>query len=157
MCLWEKILMPGKSEGREEVGDRGWDGWMASPMQCTWTWANWERVKGQGGLACYSPWGCKELDTTWQLTDKSNNCGMAKRAWRSLGDRSNVQLLNCCPGASFSHWRLETQVEGDFGGHQTFRRICSRKSSTSQQDVTERKPSNVMLNRELLLWTTGHV
>ena len=19
---------------------------------------------GQGGLACYSPWGCKELDTT---------------------------------------------------------------------------------------------
>ena len=22
---------------------------------------------GQGGLACYSPWGCKELDTTEQL------------------------------------------------------------------------------------------
>ena len=23
---------------------------------------------GQGGLACYSPWGCKESDTTEQLT-----------------------------------------------------------------------------------------
>ena len=22
---------------------------------------------GQGGLVCYSPWGCKELDTTEQL------------------------------------------------------------------------------------------
>ena len=22
---------------------------------------------GQGGLACYSPWGCKESDTTEQL------------------------------------------------------------------------------------------
>ena len=22
---------------------------------------------GQGGLACYSPWGCKELDTTEQM------------------------------------------------------------------------------------------
>ena len=22
---------------------------------------------GQGSLACYSPWGCKELDTTEQL------------------------------------------------------------------------------------------
>ena len=22
---------------------------------------------GQGGLACYSPWGCKGLDTTEQL------------------------------------------------------------------------------------------
>ena len=24
--------------------------------------------EGQGGLACYSLWGCKELDTTEQLT-----------------------------------------------------------------------------------------
>ena len=23
-----------------EVDDRGWDGWMASPTQCTWVWAN---------------------------------------------------------------------------------------------------------------------
>ena len=28
--------------------------------------------KGQGGLACCSPWGCKESDTTGQLND--NNC-----------------------------------------------------------------------------------
>ena len=25
---------------------------------------------GQGGLACYSPWGCKELDITEQLSNK---------------------------------------------------------------------------------------
>ena len=25
-------------------GIREWDGWMASPMQWTWTWANWEMV-----------------------------------------------------------------------------------------------------------------
>ena len=24
----------------------------------------WEMVKGQGSLACYSPWGHKELDMT---------------------------------------------------------------------------------------------
>ena len=36
----EKILMLGKTEGRG---------------------------RGQGGLACYSPWGHKELDTTEQL------------------------------------------------------------------------------------------
>ena len=23
--------------------------------------------EGQGGWVCYSPWGCKELDMTWQL------------------------------------------------------------------------------------------
>ena len=32
---------------------------------------------GQGSLACYSPWGCKELDTTEQL----NWTGNLKRLW----------------------------------------------------------------------------
>ena len=26
--------------------------------------------EGQGSLACCSPWGCKESDTTWQLNNK---------------------------------------------------------------------------------------
>ena len=30
---WERLRA-----GREG-GDRGWDGWMASPTQCTWVWA----------------------------------------------------------------------------------------------------------------------
>ena len=25
--------------------------------------------EGQGSLACCSPWGCKESDTTWQLNN----------------------------------------------------------------------------------------
>ena len=35
--FWERL----KAEG--EKGIRGWDGWMASPMQWTWTWANFGR------------------------------------------------------------------------------------------------------------------
>ena len=30
----------GKDWGQEEGDDRGWDGWMASPTQWTWVWAN---------------------------------------------------------------------------------------------------------------------
>ena len=37
----EKALML-RLRAREEA-IRGWDGWMASPMQSTWTWANFER------------------------------------------------------------------------------------------------------------------
>ena len=34
----------GKDWGREEKGeDGGWDGWMASPTQWTWVWANSRR------------------------------------------------------------------------------------------------------------------
>ena len=36
----EKILMLGKTDGGREGGDREWDGWLASPTQWTWIWAN---------------------------------------------------------------------------------------------------------------------
>ena len=36
----EKTLMLEKIEGRRRSGDRGWDGWMASPTQWTWVWVN---------------------------------------------------------------------------------------------------------------------
>ena len=38
--LLEKILMLGKTEGGRKGSDRGWDGWMASPTQWAWVWAN---------------------------------------------------------------------------------------------------------------------
>ena len=44
----EKSLMLGKIEGRGEEGVRGWDDWMASLMQWTWTWANFGRWWGTG-------------------------------------------------------------------------------------------------------------
>ena len=57
----EKSLMPGKI--------KRWDGWTASLMQWTWTWANWEMVRDRR-LACCSPWGLQEVDTLgdWKTT-----------------------------------------------------------------------------------------
>ena len=44
----------GKDWRQEEKGmTRGWDGWMASPSQCTWVWANsgsWWWIGKPGGL-----------------------------------------------------------------------------------------------------------
>ena len=58
---WERLKAGGEGD------NRGWDGWMASPTQWTWVWASSGSCDGQGGLACCSPWGCKELDTTERL------------------------------------------------------------------------------------------
>ena len=56
---WERL-----KAGREG-DDRGSDGSMASPSWWTWVWASSENWwTGQGSLACCSPWGCKESDTT---------------------------------------------------------------------------------------------
>ena len=68
----EKTLMLGKIEGRRWRDDRGWDGWMASPTQWTWVWADSRRWGRTGKLACCSPWGCKELDTTVQLNNNTS-------------------------------------------------------------------------------------
>ena len=58
----------GKDWRWEEKGMTGWDDWMASPTLWTWVWASsgswWYR---QGSLACCSPWGRKESDTTERL------------------------------------------------------------------------------------------
>ena len=65
----EKTLMLEKIEGRRRR-DRGWEDWMASLTQ----WTEFEQAlgdgEGQGSLACCSPWGYKELNTTEQLNNK---------------------------------------------------------------------------------------
>ena len=56
---WERWRAGGEGD------DRGWDYWMVSPTQLTWIWVNSRSWWWQGGLACCSPWGCKESDMTW--------------------------------------------------------------------------------------------
>ena len=34
--------------------------------------------EGQGSLACCSPWGCKELDTTERLNNNNNSWNILK-------------------------------------------------------------------------------
>ena len=55
---WERL----KAEGEE--GIRGWDGWMASPIQWTWTWANFGRWWGTGRPGVLQSMGCKQ-STRW--------------------------------------------------------------------------------------------
>ena len=59
---WERLKAGGEGDDKE------WDGWMASPARWTRVWAgsgSW--TNGQRSLACCSPWGCKEWNTTEQL------------------------------------------------------------------------------------------
>ena len=63
-----KDLDAGKDWGQEEKGMTedemvGWHHWLDG-REFEQTPGNGE---GQGSLACYSPWGHKELDTTEQL------------------------------------------------------------------------------------------
>ena len=61
LWCWEGLGAGGEGD------DRGWDGWMASPTQCTWVGWTPGVGDGQGGLACCDSWGRKESDTTERL------------------------------------------------------------------------------------------
>jgi len=63
----EKTLMLGKTEGKRR---RGWQRmrWLNGITEFEQAPGNGE---GQGRLACCSPWGCKESDTTERLNNNS--------------------------------------------------------------------------------------
>ena len=68
----EKILMLGKIEGRRRRGQQGtrWLDGITNQMDMSLSKFQGD-AEGQGSLACCSPWGCKELDTSYRL-NKNN-------------------------------------------------------------------------------------
>ena len=81
----KRTLMLGKIEGRKR---RGWQRMMVG-------WHHWLSGyefgqapgdgEGQGSLACYSPWGHKELDTTEWLNNDNNTYSLkSKQAFQIL-------------------------------------------------------------------------
>ena len=56
---WERL----RAEGEEGV--RGWDGWMASWMQWTWTWANFGRWWGTGRPDMLQSTGLQRVGHNW--------------------------------------------------------------------------------------------
>ena len=67
---WERL----RAEGEEDI--RGWDGWMASLMQWTWTWANFGRQWGTVRPDVLQFMQFKELDVTGWMNN--NNSGYTR-------------------------------------------------------------------------------
>ena len=85
----KKTLLLGKIEGRRRRGARGWDGWMASPAQWTWVWANSGREWRTGKPGLLQSMGLQrfghDLATEQQQYIHSNNLP----AWDSPGTNSH--------------------------------------------------------------------
>ena len=125
----ENTLMLGKIEGRRRREWDGWDGWTASLTQCTWIWATPGDGEGQGGLACCSPWGHKESDTTeWLNNNNSGKCvldinssNLAIRAQSNTNNCpfswlfSNFDTINTSATNTFVPWPLYDSYYIHFG------------------------------------------
>ena len=78
LFIWYKELILGKSPWfwetlrAEEEGIRGWDGWMASPMQWTWAWANFMRCWGTGRPGVLQFMGSQRVGHDWTTEQKQH-------------------------------------------------------------------------------------
>ena len=64
----------GKDREEGEEGARGWDGWMASPMQWPWTWANSGRRRGTGRPGVLQSTGSQRVRHNWVTEQKQKDC-----------------------------------------------------------------------------------
>ena len=91
MVIWRKQLTHWKSpwcwerlEAEREDGLRGWDGWMASLMQCTWTWANFGRWWGTERPGLLQSMGSQRVRHDW-ATEQQQQQAMEKVTMLSNG------------------------------------------------------------------------
>ena len=100
---FEKILMLEKIEGRMTGGERGWDGWMASPTQWTWVWV------GSGSWWWTGKPGVLQSMGSQSQTRLSN--------WTELNSlaiaTSSVVALKCC-SARWFYWAHQVSEEHIF-------------------------------------------
>ena len=83
-----------------EGGDRGWDGWMASPTQWTWVWADSQKQwrTGKPVLPCAAVHGVTKSQT-W-LSNWTNNSEEGNE-WKSNGkdkQKSQIKSPMTCQG-----------------------------------------------------------
>ena len=58
-CCWERLRAGGEGD------NRGWDGWITSPTQCTWVWVHSGRWWRTGKLGMLQSLGCERVRHHW--------------------------------------------------------------------------------------------
>ena len=95
LITWCEQSTPWKSpwcleilRAEREEGIRGWDGWMVSPMQWTWTWANFGRWWGTGRTGVLQSVGSQRVrhnlatEQQYPIIKRTiDKCGWISKAW----------------------------------------------------------------------------
>ena len=106
LTYWKRLRCWERLRAGQDGGDREWDGWMASSNEFEKTQGDSKR---QGNLACCSPWGRKESDTTEQQHLGENIFRWYSPPWREEKSFSNMRkwALKTCLSCTF--WRASSQ------------------------------------------------
>ena len=80
-----------RAGGKE--GFRGWDGWMASLMQWTWTWANSRRWWETGSPGVLQSMGSQRFRHDWMNEQQHNVTERDLRIMRAYSDREGLSKV----------------------------------------------------------------
>ena len=92
---WERLKAGG------EEGDRGWDGWMASPTQWTWIWANSGRWWRTGKAGVLQSVGHKQSDTSQQLNNNKWTISNIQERTEQKRPQNLKSFISCKSCTSF--------------------------------------------------------
>ena len=85
----EKTLMLERLKAGGEGGDRGWDGWMASPTQWTWVWASSGRWWRTGKPGVLQSMGLQRVGHNW-VTEQQQERKQEAQAQSMWGGREQL-------------------------------------------------------------------
>ena len=124
----EKSLMLGKIESRRR-GCQGWDGWIASLMQWTWTWANFGKWWGTEKLGVLQSTGLQRVRHDWVTDNSLDYPPSAWHPWHLPGDPGpGLSLLRAPTGCH--HPCVVLKAHSNLCS--ACRLLCPLHSSTSQ-------------------------
>ena len=131
---WERLRAGG------EGGDRGWDGWMASPTWWTWISVDSRSWWWTGRLVCYSSRGRKESDMTerlnWTELKETWDIGKEPGAGKDWGQEEKGTTEDEMVG--WHHWLNGHEFEqapGDCEGQGSL--LCCSPWYHKESDKTE--------------------
>ena len=84
---WERL------RAGEEGGNRGWDGWIAAPVQWTWVWANYKRRWRTGKPAVLQSMGLQRVGHNLVTEQKKEEC-TEKVGWVSRWISVIIQITH---------------------------------------------------------------
>ena len=147
---WERLRAGG------EEGSRGWDGWMASPTQWTWVWANSERQWRVGKPSVLQFMGSQRIRRNW--VTKLNWIYMfvsmffrgrkglsahytPKVSFMSIDHLSSYPKISSCSfysSSPISHWSLTSQPLLSLSSLKTLLSSCDVHTKQTQQLAKEK-------------------
>jgi len=89
----EKTLMLGKIEDKRRRGSRGWDAWMASPIQWTGTWANSKRQWRTGKPGMLQAKGLQRAGHALVTEQKFSETGHLLKALENISHERYQQFI----------------------------------------------------------------